>query len=230
MQSIIVPDQERFHFKFEKLVSVIGPTGCGKSILVSHILRDRHQLMRPTPTRIIYVYNIWQDDLFKKIQRWCDGKVTFLHGFQALRSVNFSRNDANLVVLDDQQQQFLDSKEFGHQLVTVDVHHKNMLLIWIGQSLFIRARNATLVSRQTMYTIMFLNRRDMYECEYIGKKALQLKASDVRMLYKDAARYSARPYLLYDLNPETSEYRTCTTNILNTDSPYFFYYNEGENL
>jgi energy-coupling factor transporter ATP-binding protein EcfA2 len=224
---VVLPDQTRFNFTAGKIVSVIGPTGVGKSHLVAKILRDRNELITPFPTKIIYVYNIWQEDLFREIENWCPGIVTFVQGLDELQKFVFpppSTSSCTVLVLDDQQQALLDSKDFGITLMTAGIHHNNILCFFIGQSLYLKAKHTTLVNRNSSYVIMFRNKRSMYECERMGQQALQLSSNQVRRLYKDACQYTPHCYLLYDLNPDTSEFRQLTTNILSTDSPWFFYY------
>jgi energy-coupling factor transporter ATP-binding protein EcfA2 len=222
LKPVIIPDQDRFRFTPGKIVSIIGPTGIGKSHLVAKILRDRDELIRPTPTNMVYVYNIWQTDLFRQIEEWCPG-ITFIQGIEKLQTYVYPADRSTILVLDDQQQQLLDSKDFGVQLITVGVHHHNIMCFFIGHTLYPRARLAQLANRNTSYFIIFKNKRSMYECERFGRQQLQLTPYQVRYAYKVASKYTDRSYLLYDLNPETPEFRQLTTNILNTDEPKFFY-------
>src|SRR5579859_3165572 len=232
-KNIIIPDTEGpFYFKPGRIVSVIGPTGVGKSHLVAKILRDREQLVKPKPHKVLYVYNIWQEELYKQIAQWCPN-VEFIRGLDNLwgKLSQAPATNPTILVLDDQQQQLADSKDLGIQLMTAGVHHLNILCFFIGQSLFLKAKHTVLINRNSSYVIMFRNKRSMFECEQMGRQALQLTPSQVRNLYKDASQYGERCYLLYDLNPETSEYRQLTTNILNDDpQPKFFYYiHDGKN-
>jgi Adenovirus IVa2 protein len=225
---IVLTNQAPFRFLCGKLCSVIGPTSVGKSHLVAKILRDRNELIDPPPQTVIYVYNIWQDQLFKQIQEWCPG-IKFVQGLDALESLTLPKTSCTVLVLDDMQQQLLDSKSFGVQLITAGIHHNNIMCFFIGQSLFLKAKHTTLLNRNSTYVIMFRNKRSMFECERLGRQALQLTPDKVRWLYKDACKYNQRCYLLYDTNPDTSEYRQLATNILTTDTPKIFYYVSEEN-
>jgi len=224
---VIAEDQEPFHFICPRIVAVVGPTGCGKSQLVARILRDRKQTIRPTPDVIVYVYSIWQEELFQQIRDWCEPEtpVTFVHGIEELQSkIEFSPGLCTALILDDQQQALLESKQFGVKLMTVDVHHKNIILFFICQSLFMHSKHNALVNRQASYVIMFRNKRSMYEAEMVGRQIMQLKSDEVHALYKEASKYRDRSYLVYDTNAETKEYRQLATSILADDQPQIFFH------
>jgi len=220
---------EPFHFICPNIVAVVGPTGCGKSQLVARILRDRHELIRPPPDAVYYVYSIWQENLFAQIKQWCP-EVQFVHGVDELQRIDFNPNLCTAVVLDDQQQALLEAKEYGVNLMTTDVHHKNIIMFFICQSLFFRSRHNALVNRQASYVIMFRNKRSMFEPEQVGRQILQLKPCEVHSLYKDASSYRDYSYLLYDTNPETIEHRQLVTSILTDDDPKVFYHISDEYL
>src|SRR5579859_2832516 len=115
-KNIIIPDTEGpFYFKPGRIISVIGPTGVGKSHLVAKILRDRNQLVKPKPHKVLYVYNIWQEDLYKQIAEWCP-HVEFVRGLDNLWpkiSAVTPATAPTILVLDDQQQQIADLKDIG---------------------------------------------------------------------------------------------------------------------
>lgn len=221
---ILLKTDGPFYFKLPSIVAVIGPTGVGKSELVASILRDRDVLIQPNPDIILYVYNIYQKELFERLQNWCNGKVIFLNGLDELKKITFSTDLNTVLVLDDQQRQISDSKEFGIELMTVKMHHNNLLIFYICQSLFLSSKHNTLISRQASYVIIFRNKRTSYEANAVARECMQLKSNTVHEIFKIASLYSQRPYLVFDCNPTTSEYRQLTTNILKSDRPKFFIY------
>jgi hypothetical protein len=175
------------------------------------------------------VYSIWQDKLFEQIKHWCP-ETQFVHGIEELQKIEFSPGICTTIMLDDQQQALLESKQYGVQLMTVDVHHKNIILFFICQSLFLRSRHNALVNRQASYVIMFRNKRSMYEAELVGRQIMQLKPFEVHALYKDASAYRDHSYLVYDTNAETNEYRQLVTSILADDNPKVFYHISDDNV
>ena len=228
-KGIVIPNQESFHFRLPSIVAVVGSTGSGKSQLVGRILRDRRQLIRPAPMHVIYVYNIYQRELFDKIRDWCGGdeNITFVQGIGELQKMTI--RPRTCLVLDDQQQSLADSKEFGIQLMTVGMHHTEMIVFFVCQSLYLKSKYNTTIQRQSSAVIIFQNRRNMYEAESLLRQTLQLKPHEVRSLFKHAAQYNPRPYLCIDCAPETPEHRRLTTNILADDSPHVFYYIDDSN-
>lgn len=227
--SIVLANQDAFYFKAPAILSVIGPSNVGKSYLVAKILRDRSLLIKPTPKIVIYVYNIWQNELFEQLKLWVPG-IRFVSGLADLQKITFTPNVSSIIILDDQQQALLNANEYAVQLFSVEMHHKSMFIIYVGQTLFLHGKNNAMLNRQSSYIIMFRNKRSSYESEVLARQTLQLKPAEIRWLYKDAANMQERPYLVWDLNPATSEHRQLCTNILPEDCPKVFYYiSEPEN-
>ena len=79
--------------------------------------------------------------------------------------------------------------------------------------------------RQAKYIMLFQNRRNVYESNMLGRE-LGLKPEDMKYMYKDAAQYVTRPYLLFDCDPDTDEKRRILVNFLPYLEPKFFYYVE----
>jgi hypothetical protein len=220
-KGIIIPNQRHFSFKIPSIVTCVGGTGVGKSVLIGNILRYRAELIEPTPKHIIYVYNIFQNDLFNQIKDWCNGDITFVSGLSELQKIKLQPDTC--LILDDVQQQMSDSKDFAVQLMTVGMHHQKLIIFYICQSLFLKSKHNTMIHRQSSVVIMFRNKRNMYEAETLLRQTMQLKPTEVRWLYKDISRYNSRPYLCIDCSPDTPEYRQLTSNILPIDTPKIFY-------
>jgi hypothetical protein len=223
-KGLLFPDQTQFMFRIPALVSCVGPTNVGKSWFVARCLRDRKYLIDQPPDIILYVYNIYQEKLFEQIKQWCPGMVTFLHGLDELKKIKFSPDVRTAIVLDDVQQSLSDSKDFGYELISCMMHHHNLLIFYICQTLYLKSRHNTAINRQSSYVVMFRNKRNIYEAQALGRECLQLKPREIQWLYKDISQYNARPYILIDCKPETPDYRQITTNILATDWPKIFYY------
>src|SRR5271170_3530895 len=118
--------------------------------------------------------------------------------------------------------QLTESKDYGVQLVTAMMHHYNLFLIYICQSLFMKSKHNAMMSRQASYVILFRNKRNMYEAEALARQ-IQLESRDIKYIFKDLSQYTHRPYLLVDCRPETTNYRGLTSHILSDEAPKFFY-------
>lgn len=219
-------DAHPFFFRARNITSVTGNTGSGKSTLIAKILRDRNELIKPSPQAVIYVYNSHQPELFNQITEWCQGTpvkfTTDMFEYQTLVPPN--QQQPTVLVLDDQQPAVADSGLKGVRMMTEDCNHRNLKIFYVQQSMYIHSKYNTALNRQAKYCIMFSNRRNPYEEQQLGKECLQLNADQLSVLYKDAGKYTNRPYLVYDNHPDTSEFCRLTTNILATDKPKFFYY------
>ena len=210
-----------FHFRLPNLLVIVGSSQAGKSVLASEIVKANREIIRPTPQVIIWVYTIWQEDLFKKIRERTPG-VIFCNGMDEFNKIELSKSVNHLVVLDDCMTCVSDSSEMVN-LFTRKIHHFNIFLIYLAQTLYMKSKYNTLIQRQAGYVILFENKRNNYEANHFGRE-VNLKPSDIKYLFRDAAKYLKRPYILFVCVPETDEQRSMLIHFLPHQHPKFFYY------
>lgn len=219
--SAVEGENEFFNFKLPNLLVISGTSQAGKSVLTSKIVRSNKEIIKPAPQVIIWVYSIWQEDLFKQLKEWVPG-IILCNGLEEFQKIELSSNVNHLVVLDDCMTGISDSSEMLN-LFTRKIHHYKIFLIYLTQSLYVRSKYNTTIQRQAGYIILFLNRRNNYEANQLGRE-LNLTSEDIRYLYRDASKYLKRPYILFVCVPETDEQKTMLVHFLPEQQPKFFYY------
>jgi hypothetical protein len=210
-----------FHFKLPNLLVIAGSSQAGKSVMASQIVRSNREIIRPQVDVIIWVYTVWQEELFAQLRKWVP-ELKFCNGLEEFQKIELSTSVNHLVVLDDCMTGVSDSSEMLN-LFTRKIHHYNIFLIYLTQSLYVKSKYNTTIQRQAGYIILFQNRRNNYEATQLGRE-LNLTPTDVRYLYKDAAKYLKRPYILFVCTPETDDRKSMLIHFLPEQKPKFFYY------
>ena len=98
---------------------VSGPTGCGKSVFVSKLIKEN--VVRPNPDRIVWCYGEYQK-LYKTLPL-----VEFVQGLKQ----DFNPEQNNLLIIDDLMSE--NDKAIAN-LFTKGSYHKNISVIYrVGQ-------------------------------------------------------------------------------------------------
>jgi hypothetical protein len=210
-----------FHFKLPNLLVIAGSSQAGKSVLASKIVRSNREIIKPEPQVIIWVYTVWQEDLFAQLRAWIR-EIRFCNGLEEFQKIELSVKVNHLVVLDDCMTCVSDSAEMV-ELFTKKIHHYNIFLIYLTQSLYMRSKYNTTIQRQAGYIVLFQNRRNNFEATQLGRE-LNLTPTDIRYLYKDAGKYLKRPYILFVCVPETDDQQSMLIHFLPEQTPKFYYY------
>jgi len=74
---------------------------------------------------------------------------------------------SSLIIIDDLQSQFLDSKDML-ELLAVKVHHMNISVIYTMQNYFAPSKFGKSLSRNCHYKVFFYNRLDLTELRHIS--------------------------------------------------------------
>ena len=143
-----------FNFKHPTTIQICGPTGCGKTWFVRHILEE--QLIQPFPTRIIWVYSEWQSD-YEHV-RVTFPHVEFVEGWREDLYASIRPEERNLLILDDQMDEAGNSKTLS-KLFTKGSHHRNLTVIYLVQNVFNQSKSQRTVSLNSHYNVVFRNRR-----------------------------------------------------------------------
>jgi NB-ARC domain len=217
--------QGPFYFKLPALLVISGATGSGKSTIAAEICRYRNEIIKPQPQVIIWVYNVYQDELFKQVLEHAPGTL-FVQGMEEFRRIKLSTGVHHLVILDDMLAQIVDSKEHGIQLMTTEVHHRSLFCIFLVQSMYTKSKFNSLLMRQARYLLIFENKRNSFEVNMLGRE-LGIRSVDIQRMFKDASGYLKRVYLLFDCDPDTADNRRILIHFLPWQKPRFFYHVEN---
>ena len=157
---MISGDEIKFIHPF--CMTVAGPTQSGKSHFIYNLLTYKNDLIQPRQEKNIYCYSVWQP-LFSKMVVEIDG-IQFQKGLNDIDKVS----DA-LVILDDLMNECLENRNML-SLFTIGSHHKNISVIFLTQNIFEKGKYARSISLNSHYLIIFQNRRDKAQIQYLGRQ------------------------------------------------------------
>jgi hypothetical protein len=190
-------------------ISIIGCSGSGKTSLVHRILKHAEDMFPTKPTRIIYIYSIWQD-IYEALKEVIDGIIFINYLPEEEEVVSLcSGNDHSIIIYDDCMTEMGDNQVVS-KLVTKLCHHLKITSILIAQNSGYGGKYKSNIVKNTHYTILLHSPRDFYIVRSIGTQL-----GDYQTLlcsYKDAMKIGSFSYLLIDTHPRSDtsfKYRTC---------------------
>jgi hypothetical protein len=217
---------EPFRFKLQSAVQISGPSNVGKSVFVSRVLEHKDELITPAPQLIIYCYSTWQEQLFGEMKKTCGNMIHFVEGMQALEKVTFNPDIRHVLVLDDLMNE-VGNSDFGVDLFTKIAHHGNILIFFITQNIYLKAKHMTTINKNIKYNVVFRNKRFRSELETLARQSLGMKPKHIHRIMDWAAEEASHPYIVLDLQNDTPETRAIVTNIFPDDKyPQAYYYVE----
>ena len=207
----VLNNEESFVFKLPFTTYMVGPTGCGKTQLLSQILLNKDGLFNKKVDKIVFCFNVWQSsyEVFKLLEI----DVEFFEGLYDLK--NFDKTKVNLLIIDDLMEFCKDNKEIQN-LFSVDSHHKNISVFLISQNIFIKGKCARDINLNSSNLIIFNNPRDRIQIGIVGRQMLGNGKSKAFMeIFNDATdKEGGHGYLFLDFKQETRQRMRIQTNII----------------
>ena len=192
-----------FKFQHPFTCMISGPTGSGKTWLLSKILQANQFMIFPSPRRIMYCYSRYQPK-FDEIKELVPG-IEFNEGLTDIDL--FNQDVENLIILDDLMH--LCEKDIGIlNLFTVDSHHQNISVFFLTQNLFSKGKNARAISLNSQYIILLNNPRDHAQIYHLARQIFPTNSKFMIEAYEDAVK-DKYGYLLLDFKQD-SVYRIQT--------------------
>lgn len=208
-------------------IMIAGPTGSGKTVLVSNLIR--HRMIYPAPQRIIIIYNEWQH-LYDSLKTF-EKHIEFIkgEGEEGYQRVYASLDPAvrNLVVLDDQMNDAGDSKTLA-KFYTQGSHHRNLTVIYLVQNIYHKGSSQRDVSLNSQYLFVYKNARDLSQIDVLSRQMYPELRHFLRDVFKDATSEPFE-YLLIDLRPETPDSLRLRAKVFPFDSGEVIYL-QNDNL
>ena len=168
---------------------VSGPTGCGKSVFVSKLIKEN--VVRPIPDRIVWCYGEYQK-LYETLSQ-----VEFVQGL----TQDFNPEQNNLLIIDDLMSE--NDKAIAN-LFTKGSHHKNISVIYIVQNLFNKSKEHRTISLNSQYLVAFKNPRDTNQISALARQIYPKHSKSVLEAFADATSLPYG-YLLFDFKQSTNE-------------------------
>lgn len=153
-------------------MSIIGPTGSGKSCMVFNIIRNIKDLFpaENPVTKIIYCYGIWQDG-FSKLEDEMSELITFQHGLATENEMEelSKDNSHSLLIVDDLIDEGQNSV-FLSNMYTRGAHHYKITCISLFQSAFTKNKYSRMISLNSQYIIFMASRRLLQQVKTLGSQ------------------------------------------------------------
>lgn len=202
---------------------VAGPTGSGKTFLVSNLLINKHLLMKPIPQRVIYYYKQWQG----RFNVLSDKRVVheFVEGLPTVEEfkekVSPYKEFGSIVVFDDAMMELLE-KDIT-EIFSVHCHHLNASVIFISQNLFLNKSVYRNISLNCKYLFLMKNPRDSSQIINFAK---QFSPGCIKYLLDSYKHAVEKPYsyLFVDMSQDINDCFRVRGKILPHEGPQVVYF------
>ena len=203
---------------------ISGPTGCGKTSFVSRLVQTCG-MVRPQPTRIVWVYSEWQD-AYENFQLEQLGVEFRKCAVDTQLYESFSASERNLLILDDQMSaaSSKDRKEMT-KLFTQGSHHRNLTIFYCVQNLFEHGPASRTISLNSQYIVLFKNPRDSSQIQYLAQQIYPKNRKFLVDSYIDATQIP-HSYLMLNLTQNCDEWARVCTNIFPNQATEFYVPND----
>jgi hypothetical protein len=181
----------KFQFITPTTISVIGPTGSGKTVGVLEMISHKDALFTTPPKRIIWYYGIY-NDIFDQHKN----QIEFIEGIENLANLD-TGGEPTLVVVDD----LMDSMNLAlSKAFTQDSHHKNFTIMYLSQVLYQKKPIARVISLNSHYLVLYKSKRDALS---LSRLSSQLFPRAKNLFYSVYSMSTHQPYsyLVVNLHP-----------------------------
>ena len=190
-------------FKMPANFYISGQSQSGKSHLTRCMLRHLEKLFYPVPTKVIYMYSVYQKE-FDELPP----NVELVEGFPNNLSDMVCGHDHSLIVLDDLMSQCSNDQRVA-DLFTRGSHHHGTSVLYLTQNLFSPGKLSRTISLNSHYLVIFRN----LSVSTVAKQMFPGRTDYLMESFRDA---TSRPYgyLVIDCPQLTTENMRLRTNIL----------------
>ena len=187
----------------------IGATSCGKTQLLTQILLNNETAIQPPPTKIIYLYKVWQfkyDIIKEKLSN-----ITFTTDISNANTVN--TGERTLLIFDDFQNEIINNSEVA-DIFSIGSHHLNISVMLVLQNIFPKGTRVRDITLNCSYFILFKNRRDLNQINILARQMYGFNYKQFIKAYTDATKLNYG-YLLVNLKPDSKDGEVLTGNAFN---------------
>ena len=200
----------RLKSPFTAIVS--GPTGAGKTQLVSKLIENALDVCVNPPIQIFYCFGADQEK-FSELQANSSIPIEFTEGLIDIESKVPSDNQHRWIVVDDLMEEVTKKPEM-RALFTKHSHHKKLSVFFIVQNL--HHSGIREISLNSQYMFVFKSPRDLAQIGYIGRQMAPNNSQIVTKSYADATRMPFS-FLMLDFTQKTPEEIRVLGNFLSDD-------------
>lgn len=195
-----------FQFKSPSSILVAGPSQSGKSTFTRKLLLENTHLFEKSPKKCAYCYGAYQPE-FELLKN----KNIHLHeGLPEEAQLNdwFQDKDGSypggVLVLDDLMSSG-SKDEDTVKIFTQYSHHRNIICLYLCQSLFPPGRHARTISLNCHYAIVFKNPRDQVSLKNLLLQPYPKDWPAVLNVYNDLMNRKNYAYMILDFHPRSND-------------------------
>lgn len=205
---------------------VAGPSNSGKTEWTLRLLRERRQLFKRVPQRLLWCHGttLSSDEQLRIRSSWEAGGTGQLHFIRGFPSELITRvRPYDLLIVDDLQSELIKSPEFT-AIFTKYAHHTPLTCLYLCQNLFHRS-DAEARSRSLCASYICLTRsiRDRTAVQSLGKQMFPKRSNLLVRAYEDATDNKPYSYLFIDLRQETVDILRLRSAIFPSDKMQIAY-------
>ncbi len=198
----------------------------GQSSTIFRIIKEKDDLFKDPPKKIIYAYGAWQP-AFEELR----DKVEFYEGLPTKEDIYNWTPDLNLhtlLILYDIIHQATESWDIM-SLFTVHCHHRNITVFLVSQNIFCPGKCSRTVSLNCLYLWLFKNKRDRHQLKTLGSQILPGESAYFMESYDDAISEPFN-YLHVNLHPHVDRMFLLQTRVLPREVTWLYTPRKSEEI
>ena len=198
--------ENAFVFRHPFTMLLAGPTSCGKTTWMKHLLQQAESMITPPPEKILWFYKRWQPaytDLQETVPH-----IEFVQGIEQWNP----DGQPTLYIYDDLMKDTTKNVDVC-EMYTEGSHHCNLSVICLLQNLYHHGKENRTINLNTQYIVLFKNPRDQQQVAHLARQMYPNNSQS----FLDAFRYATKEpygYLLVDLKQDTADEDRLRTNII----------------
>lgn len=189
-------------FKTSSTITISGPSQSGKTTLIEKIVSKKKELFT-NPIETVY----WLCAFIPKER--LDG-VNYVEGLSPDMLNQIEPN--SLVIIDDLMKEAQNS-DVVTRLMTKDVHHKPITLIYVTHNIFPKGNDSKTRRLNAHYLIVFKNPHDSSQIDILGRQMYPKVKNFLSSVYSVVTAQRPYSYLLIDSHQTTPDEIRIRTNV-----------------
>ena len=198
--------EDPFVFRHPFTMLLAGPTSCGKTTWMKHLLQQAETMIKPPPKKILWFYKRWQP-AYSELQEI----IPFIEFMQGIGQRN-PDGQPTLYIYDDLMKDTTKNVDIC-EMYTEGSHHCNLSVICLLQNLYHRGKENRTMNLNTQYIVLFKNPRDQQQVAHLARQMYPKNSHVLLDAFRDATQ-EPYGYLLIDLKQDTADKERLRTSII----------------
>ena len=195
-----------FVFRHPFTMLLAGPTSCGKTTWMKHLLQQAETMIKPPPKKISWFCKRWQP-AYSELQEI----IPFIEIMQGIGQRD-PDGQPTLYIYDDHMKDTTKNVDI-YEMYTEGSHHCNLSVICLLQNLYHRGKENRTMNLNTQYIVLFKNPRDQQQVAHLARQMYPKNSHMLLDAFRDATQEPYR-YLLIDLKQDTADKDRLRTSII----------------